>query len=525
MSDEIDTSGIPKFIDKRKKFTWVVVSAMVVGTIVGSGIVKDSVQWTAAGGSYALLGVLFVWFAFLIVAISMSDNASMMPERGGVYAWARITFGRFWGVQVGWLYLIGYTCLSVILSWLAFSYTQQALVTFFPEGAALIAANLGSFLVPLFFIGVFTAVFGLGVKRTTQVIIGFFIVKVTMWLTIVGIGFLHFDQNMALNVTGSNPLEAILTVGSLSVFAMLGLDSCSVVTDDIHNPGRNISKGVIVGMILVLFLYLTTVMVIMGLVGQAGASDYIGGGITDLFLEKLSVPTPVLMVFIVISVLGTLCITMYLVIRLSGAMALKNDYYFNNQSQEIVRRANVAGGTYKVEMPRRALIIQVFIYALFFILIFIENYYGTYFVLHSVYYMGILSVLFILFVIALTNFRAHRLGIGKIRRQERKEFRYARGVFIPILGMVLTAFVFILSVYYMWTQPAFPLPGPDDSYAWVFWQWFGKLFPALMIIPGLLFWAIKVPKEEKEEARATKKSKRENKKESKREKKDRKKDQ
>jgi len=35
------------------------------------------------------------------------------------------------------------------------------------------------------------------------------------------------------------------------------------------------------------------------------------------------------------------------------------------------------------------------------------------------------------------------------------------------------------------------LPGPGESYAWLFWRIFGLVFPVFMIVPGLLYWGLK----------------------------------
>ncbi len=162
---------------KRKKFSYSLIVAMIVGTVVGSGIVKDSVKWATFGGFWALLGVFIVWLAFLICGYLMYDNVSMMPEKGGVYAWARETMGRFWGIQVGWIYLIGYTCLSVILSYLAYVYTLDALNDFFTNINAFFLAEFFSILIPMGFVAAFQFTYGLGIKPASQIIVGFFIIR------------------------------------------------------------------------------------------------------------------------------------------------------------------------------------------------------------------------------------------------------------------------------------------------------------------------------------------------------------
>ena len=475
---------------KRKKYTQAFVAAMMVCTIVGSGIVKDSVLWTAAAGYKAIYGILFVWIAFLFIGIAMSDNVSMLPEKGGAYAWTRITFGKFWGCQIGWIYLIGYTCLSVILSWLAYINTLNALTFFFPGEVGFIASNIFSIIVPMGFILVFSIIFGIGVKRTVQVIIGFFILKTTMWLTIVGIGLLHFTPTGSNSLPADSLLNSIFSVGSLSVFAMLGLDSPSVIADDIHEPAKNFLRGTIVGMIIVLILYLSTIIMIMGLVGREGAILYQDTGITGIFLNVLQMPDPVILVFVVLSIIGTLCVTMYLVVRLSGAMSEHHDFYFGKSALKRKEKQKDALGAYKIEMPGQILYFQLVIYALFFFLIYIESFYSTYFVLFVVYYLGIFAILIILLMIGITNFKAHRMGLDKERSEDSNEFRWTKGHVIPLVGMISIGFIIVLSAYLMWVEPAFPLPGPEDTRYYLFWQYFAKFFPILMIVPGLLYWLV-----------------------------------
>ncbi len=479
-----------KIIHKRKKFSWIVVAALVVGAIVGSGIVRHSVSWAANGGTYAVYGLLLVWIAYFVVGIAMCDNISMMPEKGGIYAWTRKTMGKNWGTQVGWLYLVGFTCLSVILCWLAYVNTLTAVLYFLPEERALLGAMIFSVVIPMFFIVVFTITFTLGVKRTTQVIVGFFTIKVTMWLTIVGIGLLHYDASVAKNIPNIDPLWATLSVGILSLFAMNGLDASSVIADDVHEPGKNYLKGFIVGMIVVLILYVSAVVVIMGLVGQRGAIE--SAGIAEIFLQQLHVPPPVLLIFIVISIVGTLFINMYMVVRLSGAMAEQGDFFFSNHAKEHIEEQKVLTGQYKVEMPLISIVASTVVYAIFFALIFAESIIDpeTQFVLYVIDKLALFPFLIVLFLIAFTNFKAHRMGLAKERRKTKKEFNWARGYIIPIIGMASVAFIIGLSIYMDITQPSDMLPTPEESYAWEFWRVLGLIFPALIVVPGIVYWVL-----------------------------------
>lgn len=480
---------------KRKKFSWVVVAAFVVGAIVGSGIVRHATNWPGKGGNYAIYGILLVWIAYMAIGLAMCDNVSMMPEKGGVYNWARRTMGKGWGTQIGWIYLVGFTCLSVILCWLAYVAALNAILYFMPEKGAFLAAIIFSVIIPMFFIVMFTIIITLGVKRTTQVVVGFFTIKVTMWLSIVGIALLHYDSGKAINAPGIEPIGAILAVGSASLFAMQGIDAVSLISDDIHEPGKNYLKGVIVGMIVVLFLYASTALVIMGLVGQEGAQEaHDAGGITVLFLSELHVPPPVLLIFIVISIIGTLFINMYLMVRLSGAMAEKGDFYFMRHAQKHIDEQSPGKieSLYHVEIPKIGIIISTLIYGIFFVLIFVESIIDpeTQFVLYVIDQLALYPFLVIMFFIALTNFKAHRMGIAKKRNKEKKEYRWARGWILPLFGMAAIGFIMGYQIIQSIIEPSALLPTEEQSYAWEFWKWLGIIFPVFMIVPGIIYWTI-----------------------------------
>ncbi len=226
---------------------------------------------------------------------------------------------------------------------------------------------------------------------------------------------------------------------------------------------------------------------IMGLVGQEGAAIYVQDGISKIFLDILNAPSEIILIFIIISVLGTLFITMYIVIRLTGAMSDEGDFFLSNYLKRKNKKRKTKLGTkfYLIELPKIALISQIIVYLVFFMLIYIEsNYFGTNFVLYCVYYLGILGILLVLFFISLTNFKAHRMNLQK----EKIRFRLIKTWIYPLFSMLFILGIIILQIFLMWTQPDFPLPGPADSKAYLFWQWFGRLFPFLIIVPGLLYW-------------------------------------
>ena len=81
-------------------------SAIVVGTMVGTGIFLKPSEMAAAGGSVSL--VYAAWIAggllSLFGALSFAELGAAMPEAGGQYAYLRRGLGPIWGFLFGWMH-------------------------------------------------------------------------------------------------------------------------------------------------------------------------------------------------------------------------------------------------------------------------------------------------------------------------------------------------------------------------------------------------------------------------------------
>src|SRR5262245_55778701 len=80
-------------------------TAIVVGTVIGSGIFKKP-QSLAANVPYSGL-VLLVWVVagvlVLLGALAYAEVSVLYPRSGGNYVFLREAFGRLWGFLWGWV--------------------------------------------------------------------------------------------------------------------------------------------------------------------------------------------------------------------------------------------------------------------------------------------------------------------------------------------------------------------------------------------------------------------------------------
>jgi amino acid transporter len=102
--------------------------------ILAGGISSFYAAFNSTGGGGAFIGWLVGGFFSLMVALSMGQIASAYPTAGGLYHWASILAGKFWGWFAAWFNLLG--LLFVVASVDVFLY-----VVFFKD--LLLSATLG----------------------------------------------------------------------------------------------------------------------------------------------------------------------------------------------------------------------------------------------------------------------------------------------------------------------------------------------------------------------------------------------
>ncbi len=88
----------------RKQLTFTHVCAIIMGTMIGSGIFKKAAPMAALVGSpELLLGVwIFAGLVTLFGALSLAEVAAMMPETGGHYKYYQRMYGNAFAFISGW---------------------------------------------------------------------------------------------------------------------------------------------------------------------------------------------------------------------------------------------------------------------------------------------------------------------------------------------------------------------------------------------------------------------------------------
>ncbi|HTC75619.1 MAG TPA: amino acid permease [Edaphobacter sp.] len=321
-------STAPQFVEGMGLFS---ATAIVMGSMIGSGIFIVSAEMSRGLGSPALLIAAWLVTALMTIigALSYGELAAMMPKAGGQYVYLREALGPLWGFLYGWTLFLVIQTGTIAAVGVAFG---KFLGVFFPSVSAsnwiwhighvpawhvgpmvlgnmdigLNTANLAAIAV----ITLLTVLNTMGVKMGAAVQNVFTSAKVLALAAVVlvglvaknavalaanfgsgwhsfwagaGWGTLHAVQ---VGVGGPTVYVGLLTmVAVVQVGSLFSSDSWNNVTftaGEIRDPKRNIPLSLVIGTGVVLLLYVLCNFVylsVLPMVGDPAATTIAGRGI------------------------------------------------------------------------------------------------------------------------------------------------------------------------------------------------------------------------------------------------------
>jgi amino acid transporter len=227
-----------------------------IATVVGLRWIATASQ---VGPSAISIWLMAFVGLFIPLALTVTELSSRYPEEGGIYIWSKRAFGNFHGFMTGWLY-----------------WTSN--IVYFP-GLLFFAASNAAYVIPQYahladdktFVTAFS-LFGLLLALTLNLLglnIGKWLHNASgslgtwlpaMMLIVMGaVAWLKFGPASDFSLPNLKP-----QVGSISdivfwasiAFAFGGLESASVMSEEVRDARRNIPRALMVGGLMITFIYM-----------------------------------------------------------------------------------------------------------------------------------------------------------------------------------------------------------------------------------------------------------------------------
>lgn len=293
-------------------------AALMINSIIGSGIFglpslitrqlgsAGPVAWVAAA---AFSGIIMGCFA---------EVASRFTETGGPYLYARVAFGRFTGILMGWL-----TWLVRLASAAA---NANLFVIYLAEFWLHAQAPLPRVIVLTALIGILAAINYAGVNAGTQLSNVFTVAKLLPLLLFIALGGIyvfarHQPLHIGLSNTGSGSwLDAMV----LMVFAYGGFEGALLPMGEAKDPRRDAPFALIAALATCAVVYTLVQVVVLGVLANSSASDRPLAAAAHIFLGNVG--TAFIAVGALLSIVGYLSSMILNTPRLTFALAEQGDF-------------------------------------------------------------------------------------------------------------------------------------------------------------------------------------------------------
>lgn len=254
-------------------------AAIVLGTMIGTGIFLKPSEVAREGGSIAIIAAAWVLGGVLSMfgALCYAELGATFPEAGGEYAYLRRAFGPSWGFLFGWMHSIvarPASAAAIAAGLLRFCgvfypplFSAMYTIHLHLPGAESRGTNLT--LTPAQFLSVIalvaiTFVNYLGVRLGGNVQIALTVLKVASLLAIIvgGVWLIHRHDfagrfvPLVPSASRGSTIAGFLAALAATAWAYDGWNDLNLVGSEVEQPERTFPRVIVSSMIFVIVLFL-----------------------------------------------------------------------------------------------------------------------------------------------------------------------------------------------------------------------------------------------------------------------------
>ena len=241
-------------------------AALIVNCIIGSGVFGLPSVLSGLLGRASIWAVILGAAAMGVIMACFCEVSSRFEQTGGPYLYAQEAFGRFLGIQVGWLvWFVRLTACAANAN-LFVTYSQE----FWPVATRPVA----KLAILTLLVGVLAVLNVRGVRIGTRVSNSFTAAKLASLgvVIVAGVAYLishHPDTPSSAFEPGSHAWARAIV---LLIFAYGGFEAALISAGEAKNPRRDIPFGLFAALITCAVVYSLIQWVVVGLLPDPGHS-------------------------------------------------------------------------------------------------------------------------------------------------------------------------------------------------------------------------------------------------------------
>lgn len=227
--------------------------ALYVSSVLGSGVLVLPGLAAQLAGPASLIAWAVLSLASYPFAYTFASLSSRNPESGGIYSFAKESFGLPIAAVTGWLFIFWYITGGPAVTLIAASYLSYA----FPMSRFEIFIVAGLVVTLAFLVNYFGIIFSNKIQLTVVVSI----VVLLLAAVILSAGSMSGQNFIPFSPYGLLPIG---TAAALIFWSFLGYENVSNVAEEFENPKRDFQRSIILSVILISGLYIAVAVVTIG---------------------------------------------------------------------------------------------------------------------------------------------------------------------------------------------------------------------------------------------------------------------
>lgn len=326
---------------EQKKYSLFTTIAMIVGIVIGSGIFFRSDNVLVYTNGNIVLGIIvFIIAAFSIIfgSLSISQLASRTDKAGGIITYSELYWNKSVACAYGWFQtLIYYPTIACVVAWVVGIY---GIMLFGLNSTLELQVIIGIIvLTSLYLINIFSYRIGGYLQNGSTVIKMIPLILIAVLGLILGDPAPVIKDNIIdIQSSGIGWIAAISPIA----FSFDGWIIATSIGHEIKNSKRNLPLALIISPMIILIIYILYFTGISTYLGpeivMSMGDEHVNQAAINIFGNMGS---KIILIFVVISVLGTVNGLVIGHIRMPYSLSIRNMFPFSKRYSIISEKYNI----------------------------------------------------------------------------------------------------------------------------------------------------------------------------------------